>query len=322
VIDEATVAFAPLQITAAIMRENGQTWSTSRSAKGRPSRMFYWASVGKAWVAVAILQLVEVRRISLTDKLARWAPDFPNADLITIDDLLNHTSGLFSFQEDPDLRARPGYKSREEVLAAAKARRPLFCPGQAWAYSNTGYVLLGKVIEAVERRPLHEVLQTRIIKRLGLRETVILAPAAPLVGIAPPEPASLAMQGTGDDIRTPGAAGPVAASASDMARFWSAALTGRLVTKRSMRSQYVRLSPMFVAAASQAGTFYGRGVMVYDVPSSPNTPADVWLGHSGGLPGAAAVVAWSVRKRAVVAVSLTGEGSAVAVANRLVAALD
>jgi D-alanyl-D-alanine carboxypeptidase len=72
----------------------------------------------------------------------------------------------------------------------------------------------------------------------------------------------------------------------------------------------------------QAGQFYGRGAMLYQVPPSPNTPADIWLGHSGGLPGASAVVAWSVTRRAVVAVALTGDGPVEALANRLLAVLD
>jgi D-alanyl-D-alanine carboxypeptidase len=60
--------------------------------------------------------------------------------------------------------------------------------------------------------------------------------------------------------------------------------------------------------------------MVYDVPASAQTPADRWLGHSGGLPGARAVVAWSITQRAVVAVAVVGDAPAEALANRLLAA--
>lgn len=318
VLDAAQPAFAPPAITAAVIRESGATWSATRAALGTPPPMFYWASAGKAWTAIAVLQLVEEGKLSLADRLARWAPDFPNAQLITVDQLLHHTSGLYSFQEDAALRARSGFKSRDELLSVAHAHAPLFCPGVAWSYSNTGYVLLGVIIERVDGRPLQQALTARIVDRLRLRETRVLGPNVPLTDIASPTSDPMLANGTGDDIRTPGAAGPIAASASDMARFWAAALSGTLTSPRSARAQYATLYPMF----DNTGTSYGRGVMLYDVPASKNTPADVWLGHSGGLPGAKAVVAWSTRARAVVAVALTGDGPAEAVANRLLATLE
>ena len=109
----------------------------------------------------------------------------------------------------------------------------------------------------------------------------------------------------------------MAASASDMARFWYAALAGELTTRRISREQFGALYPMSILP----GASYGRGVMLFDVPAGEQTPADTWLGHSGGLPGARAVVAWSVTRRVVVAVALVGDGPAEGLANRLLAAL-
>jgi D-alanyl-D-alanine carboxypeptidase len=306
----------PPGVAAAIVTEHGDSWSAVRGSTSEMPLLFYWASAGKAWTAIAVLQLVEEGKLKLSDTLDRWAPDFPNARLITIDQLLSHTSGLYSFQEDAGLRSRPGYKSRAEVLETARSHAPLFCPGRTWAYSNTGYVLLGLIVERLDGRPLHEALTARIVPRLDLKATRILGPGVSLEGIAPPVRSS-APGGTADDIRTPGAAGPVAASAPDMARFWFAALTGELTSRRSSRDQFAALYPMSI----QPGGFYGRGVMLFEVPASDRTPADVWLGHSGGLPGARAVVAWSVTRRTVVAVALVGDGPAEGLANRLVAAL-
>jgi D-alanyl-D-alanine carboxypeptidase len=319
-LDETLATFVqaahPAGVAAAIVAEDGESWSAVRGVAPEPPSLFYWASAGKAWTAIAVLQLVEEGRLKLSDTLERWAPDFPNARLITIDQLLSHTSGLYSFQEDEGLRGRPGYKSRAEVLEAARAHAPLFCPGRTWAYSNTGYALLGLIVERVDGRPLHEALTARIVTRLELRATRILGPGVSLDGIAQPVPAS-APGGTADDMRTPGAAGPIAASAPDMARFWSAALTGQLTSRRSSREQFDALYPMSI----QPGGAYGRGVMLFEVPASGRTPSDTWLGHSGGLPGARAVVAWSVTRRAVVAVALLGDGPAEGLANRLLATL-
>lgn len=318
VLDEAQSRLAPLAMTAAIVRESGAHWSTTRVQSGPLPPMFYWASVGKAWIAIAILQLVEEGKLRLSDRLDQWAPEFPDAHLISIEHLLTHTSGLFSFQEDAGLRTKPGFKPRDEVLRVARSHPPLFCPGRTWAYSNTGYVLLGLIIERLDARPLDQALTARIVDRLGLEATRVLGPDVAIDGIAPPVPPDGSATGTGDDLRTPGAAGAIAGSAADMARFWAAALTGQLTSTQSARDLFSTLYPM----PGQAAQFYGRGVMFYDVPASPNTPADQWLGHSGGLPGATAVVAWSTRTRSVVAVAVTGQVPAEAVANRLLATLD
>jgi D-alanyl-D-alanine carboxypeptidase len=303
-----------------LLLEDGRAWSrhvSSSDASAPPESeqpLFYWASVGKTWVALVALQLVQEGKLTLDARLADWAPEFPGAAEIRIEDLLRHTSGLYSFQEDPALRARPGYKPPAELLAVARARPLLFCPGSRWAYSNTGYVLLGQIIEAVEGRPLAAVLESRIAAPLGLRHVRALGPDSPIEDLVPPAPKAPA-GGTADDLRTPGAAGPIAASAADMARFWLASFSDALLTPAMRRLRFEGLRPGL-------GQHFGLGAMVYDLPASPNTPPDVWLGHSGGLPGAKAVVAWSTRQRAVAAVALSGDAPAEALANRLLALLE
>lgn len=307
-------------LDVAVLHEDGRAWTRRHVAQVPAAQnedstpLFYWASVGKAWVAVLALQLAEQGRLDLEAPIKTWAPEFPGAGQIRIVDLLRHTSGLYSFQEDPELRARPGYKSPAELLAVARAHPLQFCPGTQWAYSNSGYVLLGQIIETLEARPLAESLRARIIQPLGLQHTRALGPASALDGIVPPAP-SAAAGGTADDLRTPGAAGPIAASAEDMARFWMATFQGELLSTSGSRERFGHLLPGL-------GQHFGLGVMVYDVPPSTSTSADTWLGHSGGLPGAKAVVAWSVRHRAVAAVALTGDASAEALANRLLAVFE
>jgi D-alanyl-D-alanine carboxypeptidase len=325
-------------LDAFVLHEDGRAWSkrvlsgsAAPSAEERPpsaesaaesesppsaedAPLFYWASVGKTWVAIAALQLVEEGALSLDARLSTWDADFPGAEAIRVEHLLRHTSGLYSFQEDPELRARRGYKAPAELLAAARARPLSFCPGTGWAYSNTGYMLLGQILEAIDGRPLSAILQSRIADRLGLRDVRVLGPDSRTDDLAQPRP-SAPSGGTADDLRTPGAAGPVAASAADMARFWLASFSDRLLGPRMRRLRFESLQPGL-------GQFFGLGAMVYDLPASPNTPPDVWLGHSGGLPGAKAVVVWSTRQRAVAAVALTGEAPPEALANRLLALLE
>ncbi|WP_332765502.1 serine hydrolase domain-containing protein [Phenylobacterium sp.] len=305
-------------LTAALATADGAIWTQTLAGKPGeplPSR-FFWASVGKAYTATAILQMVEEGKLSLEATLNRWAPEAPNAAWITVEDLLGHTGGLYSFQNDPVLRAEPGYKPPERLLAAANAQPAGFCPGAAWSYSNTGYVHLGRIIEAVDARPYHEALRGRIVERLDLRETDILAPREVLAGMAPLAPTGPS-GGTDDDVTTPYAAGAVAASAGDAVKFWRALMSNRLHGAEQTRRRFMRLYPMTGVGPSH----YGLGVMVSDLAAADPRASDTWLGHAGGLPGAKAVVAYSLEKQAYVAVALTGEGSPEATANLLLSTL-
>lgn len=316
--EKAAGAMKTSALTAALASADGGIW-TQTSASSRDAALptsFFWASVGKAYTATAILQLVEEGKLALDAPLSRWAPQMPGAAWITVEDLLAHTSGLYSFQADPALRAEPGYKPPERLLAVGAAGAPTFCPGGGWSYSNTGYVLLGKIIEALDGRPYHEALTQRVVERLDLRETTVLAPRQVLKGMAAPA-VSADTDGASDDVTTPYAAGAVVASAADVVRFWRALMANRLHSAEMTRRRFARLYPM----AGVGPGYYGLGVMVSDLSAADPKASDTWLGHAGGLPGARAVVAYSLEKQAYVAVALTGEGSPEATANLLLSGL-
>ena len=108
-------------------------------------------------VATVVLQLVAEHRLQLTDPVEKWLPGLvPNGSAITLRMLLNHTSGLFNYINDPDvLKAFTGQDTRrgrpEELIAAGVRHDPLFAPGTHYSYSNTNYVALGLVAEKVDR---------------------------------------------------------------------------------------------------------------------------------------------------------------------------
>lgn len=315
--EKAAGAMKAVAITAAVATADGGIWTQTLTPKsGILPTTFFWASVGKAYTATAILQLVEEGKLTLDAPLSRWAPEMPGAAWITVEDLLAHTSGLYSFQADPALRAEPGYKPPERLLAVAAAQPAAFCPGAAWSYSNTGYILLGRIIEALDGRPYQEALTRRVVERLDLLETKVLAPRQVLTGLAAPV-ATAETDGASDDITTPYAAGAVAASAADVVRFWRAVLSNRLYGAALTRRRFARLYPM----AGVGPSYYGLGVMVSDLSAADPNATDTWLGHAGGLPGAKAVVVYSLEKQAYVAVALTGEGSPEATANLLLSGL-
>lgn len=300
-------------MTAALATTTGH-WSATRDADGVPQpQRLWWASVGKALTATVIMQLVEEGKLQLDAPLARWLPDFPNSQAITIDHLLHHTAGIFSANEDPVVAREARYHTPEEGFTVAAKHGALCCPGQWWRYSNTGYAMLGRIIEAVDGRPYHQAVNERIAARLQLATLQALAP-----GEEPSDVARLKPSNRAEPRMVPNwayAAGGVVASADDMLRFWHALLTAKLLTAEHTTGLVEQLYPMF-----DQGTFYGRGVMLYAF-SHPTLGARTWIGHSGGSPGIKAVVLFSPADQAFVAVALTGDGSAEACANLLLSSM-
>lgn len=285
----------------------GQGLWTMQRGDSRP--LFYWASTGKEATAAIILQLAEEQRLTLSDPIAKWIAGVPNGDVITIGHLLNHTSGLFSANEDLRVHRENRRLDADAELAVLQRHGAMACPGERWRYSNSGYALLGRVIEQIEGRPLADVIASRIITPLGLQEMRVPASTSSLADIVPPvsdtaEPAI--------DITVPGAAGPLAASARDMLLFQQAFLDGRLLKAATRARLLAEPYPMF-----EPGTFYGFGVMLYDLGDAHIN----WIGHSGGAPGVKAVSVYAPDQNAFAAVALTGDGSAEATANALLKAL-
>lgn len=293
---------------AALMIPGRGLWrATYPAPQSQPLPLQYWASAGKPFTAVAVLQLVDEGKLALTDPVSTWFPGVPNGDAVTIKHLLNHTSGLFSVNEDLVVRKDPRRLSIEETLAIARRHGAMFCPGENWRYTNTGYALLGAILERIEQRPYDQIISDRLIRRLGGGHLRVITPDDALTDVAPPAPSG---EEPAIDPRIPGAAGAIAGDAEGMIAFWRALLSGELLSQESTRALTAELYPMFGGPIS-----YGLGVMVYEVPA---TPPDVWVGHGGGAPGVKAVAAYSIAHDAFVAVALSGDGSAEATANLLI----
>ena len=304
-------AAQPDAMGIAVGRIDEGVWAKSMMPEG--TTRLWWASAGKAFVATVVLQLVEERKLTLDDPVSRWVAGLPNGDLITVRDLLAHTSGLYSANEDPRIGPKPHLIAPEEMMAILRQHGAMFCPGAQWRYSNSGYDLLAMIVQAVDRRPLANAIESRILLPLGLSGTIALRP-----GVARPEVALPASTRVPASAMTQpwdaGAGGPIAADAADMLRFWQALLGGRLLRPETVDTMFLTLYPMF-----DAGTFYGLGAMVLDVRDAGRS--DVWIGHAGGSPGASAMVAYAPADRTIVAVALTGDAPAAAVANAVFKAL-
>lgn len=283
---EKVLARAPA-VSAAVAIPGQGRWAATRGLARRdppapavPSQSFQAASTTKTFTAAIVLQLVAEGRLRLDDAVERWFPEVPNASLITIDHLLRHTNGLVSFNVLPALGA--AYRPPREAIALAARERPQFCPGTNWAYTNTGYVMLGEIIERLEGRGLSDVFDGRLLRPLGLDRTTLRRPgvAWPIVtGHASGRPITVE-----DGYATAYAAGSLATTAGELVAFWHALLSGRLVDAETVRAMFTDMAAM----GPDGQSFYGRGVQLYDVPQGPG----LMLGHSGGIAGFTSVVAY------------------------------
>jgi len=149
------------------------TADMDRKAALETGSTFRIASITKQFAAAGLLQLVEAGKIGLDDPLSRYIPDYPDGHRITILQLLNHTSGVRSHSSlppDPNVPAgRP--LTTAGLISVFKNERPDFEPGQGYAYNNSGYALVGAVIEAVTGMPWHAWLDRSLFKPLGMRDT-------------------------------------------------------------------------------------------------------------------------------------------------------
>jgi D-alanyl-D-alanine carboxypeptidase len=240
-------------------------------------------SITKSMVATVVLQLVGERRLRLNDSIEDWLPGVvPNGEAITLRMVLSHTSGLFDYGEDADFITRivadpDRYWSPRDILAVALAHPPTFPPGAGWSYSNTGYILLGLVLERVTGQPIQTVLERRVFRPLHLSRTFFALDGrfrgTYAHGYLPP---SLTGGGYQDTSSWPPswawAAGAVVSTAADVARFYQGLMSGHLLRPSLLRE-------MTKTVPAESPGRYGLGLAAFDLPCGT-----VW-GHTGGIFG-------------------------------------
>lgn len=140
----------------------------------QPDMVFHIGSITKQFTAIGILQLIEQGKISLQDSLHQFIPDFPRKDhTITIEHLLTHTSGLKEYMviDHPDPYIKRHDLSLQIIIDHFKNAPLDFEPGTRYAYSNSGYAILGRIIEKVTGKPYHEYMKENVLDRAGLKHT-------------------------------------------------------------------------------------------------------------------------------------------------------
>jgi CubicO group peptidase (beta-lactamase class C family) len=136
-----------------------------------PDSRFKIGSITKQFVAAGLLRLVEDGKISLDDPLSKFLPNFPGGNAITLSMLLNHTSGVKNYTDMPGPDVPLPALTTSQLIETFEKAEPDFAPGTSWAYDNSGYVLIGAVIESVTGLSWHDYLDREIFKPLHLTHT-------------------------------------------------------------------------------------------------------------------------------------------------------
>jgi CubicO group peptidase (beta-lactamase class C family) len=132
--------------------------------------IFQLGSITKQFTSAIILLLQKEKKLSVQDKLSKYFPSYPKGDSVTIENLLLHTSGIYNYTDDQNFMSNEVSKpaTREKMMALFKDKPLNFSPGTGWGYSNSGYSLLGYIIEMVTKKSYEQVVRNYIFTPLQM----------------------------------------------------------------------------------------------------------------------------------------------------------
>jgi len=268
-----------------------------------PDDAFRIGSNSKQFTAATILKLAGSGKLSLTDPLSKFLPDYPNGQNITIHQLLNHTSGVFDYTEAPDfLRNSRADVDLPTLIATFRNHAPDFPPGTGSRYSSSGYVLLSAVIEKATGKSWDQAIQEMILTPLALNHTGYAA-ELPIVhgraaGYSRGEHGEVT-NATYVSVAQASGAGGLTSTADDLFR-WTRALHTDRVLPRERYQQMITPVPN----ASGKPTDYGYGLFVNELRG------ETMLWHGGLIPGFTTLVGYLPRSQVTVIVLANSDAPA------------
>jgi len=226
-------------------------------------------SITKMFTTTMIFQLVEEGKLKLTTTLDAYFPKLPNANKITIGNLLNHHSGLHNFTNEPEYMSymtQP--KTQDEILAILAKSNVDFQPNEKGGYSNTNFVILGFIIEKITKQSYSVNLKQRITSKIGLSNTYYGGKtnadnnecfSYQYVGNWKQMPET--------DMSIPGGAGAIVSTPTDLTKFIEALFSLKLVSLNSLNQMKTITD--------------GFGMGMFQIPFYDHKA----LGHNGGIDG-------------------------------------
>jgi CubicO group peptidase (beta-lactamase class C family) len=257
------------------------------------------ASVSKQFTAAAVMAMVEQGKLSLNDTVDRFVDQAPKEwKNVTVEMLLHHTSGLPDYLDMfVDLGARVTPKI---VIDRLKGKKMQFEPGAKWEYSNTGYMLLGHIVDQVSGESFHDVVRKHIFLRAGMKSAVISDPGMILKnrafgyslgksGFKNEDLCSAGYSGLGD--------GMVSASAADLMAWHDSMRLGKVLRAESWKFLW---TPSAQSIANKSP--YGGGVGIVREGAKP------LLSHSGGWLGTTTFFVSDTKSDHALIILINGDG--------------
>lgn len=264
--------------------------------------VYQLASVSKQFTATAIMMLAEEGKLSLDDKLPKFFDKLPAAwNNVTVRQLLNHTSGIKSYTNLPDFEKTMRQDFSREAIIKMAADAPVeFAPGEKYNYNNTGFYLLGMIIEKASGKEYGAFLTERIFQPLGMTATRLNDLREVIKGRA----TGYAWEGgkllNGDYVSPtqPFSAGALISTVVDMAKWDAALYTDKLLKRASLEQMW---TPEKLNNGKPLSYGYGWGVDVYRTRKR--------ISHGGGINGFSTFIARFVDDKLTVVVLTNSESS-------------
>ncbi|MFJ9344642.1 serine hydrolase domain-containing protein [Streptomyces sp. NPDC101733] len=294
----------------ALAEQGRSTWAglagTADLATGREPRAddrFRVGSITKTFVATVMLQLQKEGKLSLDDTVDHWLPGLVQGNghdgsRIKLRQILNHTSGIYSYTDDEDLKRkefgtdflqhRYDTWTPRQIVRLAMTHRPTSAPGDDWSYSDTNYVIASMVIQRATGHSYAHEIEQRILRPLHLDSTSLPGTRARVPGpsgrayskltgelAGPGESNGAVYDVTELNPSFAGAAGEMISNNQDLNRFYRALFSGRLLGQPQLREMMTTVSVKNMPTFS-----YGLGLMKMTLSCG----TEVW-GHNGGIQG-------------------------------------
>jgi len=249
-------------------------------------------SITKMFTASVIFKLIEEKKLTLDTKLSKFYPKIKNADKITINNMLSHSSGIFNYTNAPDFEKRLQQKSSSsDMVQQIEGYESVFEPGTKSDYSNSNYLLLGYIIETITKKPYTESVTNMVIKKAGLTETSFYN----TIEKDENEARSYLMAGKifekldEWDQSASYSAGGLQSTPADMNRFITALFAGKII------------SPESIASMVTLQHNIGRGI--FPIPFHEK----IFWGHGGHIEGFSSMLAYNRKENVAIALTDNGE---------------
>ena len=246
-------------------------------------------SITKTLTAICVLRLVEAGALRLDVPIRDWLPEVELPATVTLTHLLQHTSGLRDYGPLPEyheaVRLHPDRPwTRQEFLDAVLPKGLLFAPGESWAYSNIGYMLVADILERVSGRTFAQLLAQLVAHPLRLERTLVLETAADLLACVPGFGSEVAEDGSLVDVRGryhPGWCAPRVASSTpaEITLVFDALFSGQLLGAEALHRM---LTSVPLPGLREPPMVIDGGMGLFSNSASPYGPN---YGHGGGGPG-------------------------------------